>query len=217
MIRKDLPDSPAAGSFPSMLVDMKSPYRQIPHRLDTGDALFLFTDGFEEAKRKLRNASFEVIHCEEPGLKENEDHLGTHKKGDDNEEFGTARIYEIVNAVFNRGTYTLQRSHNPIPREELVFDFSSCSGMLEEAVLAMVAVEKVYRLIPDPQAGEDSKVVVEAKVDAFLKKHFLQYAHYFSHRQDGQNGQDGASSLTFTNLREDEQYDDLTLLVVRRI
>lgn len=214
MISKDLPDCPAAGSFPSILVDMKSPFRQVPHHLDAGDALFLFTDGFEEAKRKLRSPSFEVMQCDEPGLKDNEEHLGTHKKGDDNEEFGTARIYGIVNSVFNRGLYRLERSHNPVPGEELVFDFSNCAGLLEEAVLAMVAVEKVYRLIPDPQAGDDSKVVVEAKVDAFLKKHFLQYARYFSHKVDGQ---DGASSLTFTNLKEDEQYDDLTLLVIRRI
>ena len=197
-----------------MLVEMKSPFRQVPHRLDMGDALFLFTDGFEEAKRKLRDSSFEVMQCDEPGLKPSEEHLGTHKKGDDNEEFGTARIYGIVNAVFNKGFYRLEKSHNPVPGEELVFDFSGCSGMLEEAVLALVAVEKVYRLIPDPSAGNDSKVAVEAKVDAFLKKHFLQYPQYFSRKQDGH---DGASSLVFTNLKEDEQYDDLTLLVVRRI
>ena len=213
MICRDLPDSPAAGSFPSMLVDLRSPFRQVPLRLDVGDALFLFTDGFEEAKRKLRNTSFEVIQCDEPVVKNNEEHLGTHKRGDDNEEFGTARIYAVINAVFNRGIYKLERSHNPIPDEELVFDFSTCTGMLEEAVLAMVAVEKVYRLIPDPKAGDDDRVAVEVKVDAFLKEHFFQYQRYFSHRLDGH---DEGASLTFTNLKEEEQYDDLTLLVIRR-
>jgi hypothetical protein len=74
-------------------------------------------------------------------------------------------------------------------------------------------VEKVYRLVADPQAGEESKVAVDEKVNAFLKNHFLQYPRYFSHAIDGRGG---GGSVTFSHLREDEQYDDLTILVIRR-
>ena len=208
-----LPDAPAAGVFPSMLVEMKSGFRQVPHRLEHGDALFLFTDGFEEAKHNFRNASWEVVPCGEPGLKDGELHMGTHSTDSSNEEFGAARMEGIVNAVFSKGRYTLVRAHSPDASEELVFDFSSCTGTVKEAVLALVSVEKVFRVVPDPKAGEKDHVNVDALVETFLKGHFLQYNRYFAHRPEGQNG---TASVTFTHIREDEQYDDLTILVMRR-
>jgi serine phosphatase RsbU (regulator of sigma subunit) len=213
MAQRKLPESPAAGVFPSMLVEMKSGFAQVPQKLEPGDALFFFTDGFEEAKRTFRNDRYEVIACDAPELREGEQHLGTHAKGTTSEEFGTARIEGVVDAVFSRGRYTLMRSHSPDPAEELAFDFSSCRGTVQDAVLALVAVEKVYRLVPDPRAGEESRVVVDGKVNAFLQKYFLQYPRYFSHAMDGQ-GQTG--SVTFSHIQEDEQYDDLTILVLRR-
>ncbi len=212
MVLKKLPESPAAGVFPSMLVEMKSGFRQVKERLDRGDALFLFTDGFEEAKRSFRDASFEVVACSAPEVKEGEPHLGTHTRGQTSEEFGTPRMDGIVNAVFSKGRYQLVRHHTPTANEELAFDFSRCEGTVREAVLALVAVEKVFRTIADPRAGAEQKVVVDAKIDAFLKEHFVQYQQYFSHRVDGPPG----AAVTFTNLKEDEQYDDLTILVIRR-
>jgi hypothetical protein len=212
MVLKQLPESPAAGVFPSMLVEMKSGFRQVRERLDRGDALFLFTDGFEEAKRSFRDASLAIVHCDAPEVKEGEPHLETHTKGQTSEEFGTPRMDGVVNAVFGKGRYQLVRHHTPVANEELTFDFSRCEGTVREAVLALVAVEKVFRLVPDPHAGAERKIVVDYKVDAFLKQHFLQYPRYFSHRVDEPAG----ASVTFTNIGEDEQYDDLTILVIRR-
>jgi hypothetical protein len=212
MVLKKLPESPAAGVFPSTLVEMKSGFRQIQQRLDRGDVLFLFTDGFEEAKRSFRTASFEIVPCDAPDVKDGEDHLGTHTKGQTSEEFGTPRMDGVVNAVFSKSRYRLVRHHTPVANEELVFDFSRCEGTVREAVLALVAVEKVFRLIPDPHAGPERKVVVDSKVDAFLKEHFLQYQGYFSRRVEEPAG----PLVTFTNVREEEQYDDLTILVIQR-
>jgi HAMP domain-containing protein len=213
IVHGKLPDSPAAGMFPTMLVDMKTPYRQIQHRLASGDVLFLATDGFEEAHRTLLNADFRAAACDEPGLAAGEEHLGTHKKGGATEELGETRIDAITNAVFNKGRYTLVRSHNPIPGEELVFDFSTCQGTARDVVLALVAVEKVFRMVPDPGLREADRVKMEEKVGDFLKEHFLQYDRYFSHRvkEDKPTGY-----VTFTHAREDDQYDDLTILVLRR-
>jgi hypothetical protein len=193
---------------------MPSPYTQVTHKLESGDTLFLYTDGLEEAERKLYNAQFEVAPCDEPGLKDGEEHLGTHKKGEDHEEFGRERIDGIINAVFNNGHYRLVRSHNSIADEDLDFDFSTCTGTVREAVLALVAVEKLYRMIPDPNAGLQNRVNVDVKVAEFLKQHFVQYARYFSHPVEGEQV---PGYVTFTHAREDEQYDDLTLLVIRRI
>jgi serine phosphatase RsbU (regulator of sigma subunit) len=213
MVQTKLPDSPAAGVFPSMLVEMKSGFKQVPQPLAKGDALFMFTDGFEEAKRSFRNSVGEVVPCEEPGLKDGEPHAVTHTRGQTSEEFGTPRIEAIVDAVFARETYRLVRNHVSDPSEVLDFDFSACAGTVKEAVLALVAVEKVFRSFRDPSFGPGNRVRVESKIDEFLKAHFVQYASVFEHRGEPQPGE---TTVTFTHLKEDEQYDDLTILVLRR-
>ena len=205
--------SPAAGVFPSMLVEMKSGFPQFPIKLDHGDVLFLPTDGVDEAKRFLRDTSFEKMTCLEPGLKEGEYHLTTHKYGTDNEDFGKERMDDFITGVFHKSHVKLVRHHNPIPNEELEFDFSSCAGTVKEAVLAVVSAEKLFRLVRAPSAGDGNRVLVDAKIDAFLKKHFLQYERYFAHRLEAQQDDPYAH---FSHLLEDEQRDDLTILVVRR-
>jgi serine phosphatase RsbU (regulator of sigma subunit) len=192
MVHVQLPSSPAAGSIASMLVEMKSPYRQVQQKLGPGDVLFLNTDGFEESKRPMRGPDFKLV--------------------EGGEDFSGARIDAVFNAVFTRGRYVLSRAGNPIPDEELVFDFSSCKGTVKEAVLALVAVEKVYRMSPNPLLGRDDKVTIEEKVAEFLKDHFIQYPKYFGHPVDGEQ----KGILSFTNAFEDEQYDDLTIIALRR-
>jgi len=207
-----LPQTPAAGVFPSDLVQLKSGFPQMRLPLDRGDALFLFTDGFEESKREFRTHAGDVVACAEPGLKEGGDHLGTHTRGQTSEEFGIPRITGVVNAVFGRGTYRLQRCHTPA-REELQFDFSACNGTVEEAVLALVGVEKVFRVYRDAFTAAGDIIRVESKVDEFLRRCFRGYAALFDHRVEG--GERDGHAL-FSHLKEDHQYDDLTLLVVRR-
>jgi hypothetical protein len=199
--------------FDGTLVDMKGGFRQVDYPLAPGDVLFLYTDGFEEAKRHLRNSDFEVITCDEPGLQKGESHEGTHEKGQDVEEFGERRMDGVLNAVFNRGRYSLQRVHNPVAGEELQFDFTTCEGSHKDAVLALAAVEKVYRMIPDPRVRDEDRVAVDEKIEAFLRTHFVQYDRYFSHRLETQP-QPGY--VVFSHAKEDQQYDDLTILVMKR-
>jgi hypothetical protein len=213
MVKIELPDAPAAGVFAKELVDMKGGFQLVSQQLQSGDTVFLFTDGIEEAKRTFRNERFETIVCDEPGLEENAEHGGTHLKGSDNEELGQIRIYDIINAVSNRQTFRLVKFHNPIPEEDLLFDFTNCDGTVEEAVLAMVSVEKVFRLNPDPSATADDHVDVDKNIDAFLKKHFKQYERYFQ-RKVGSDEEH--SFVTYSNIKEDDQYDDLTILAIRK-
>jgi serine phosphatase RsbU (regulator of sigma subunit) len=213
MIHEALPAAPAAGVFDGTLVDMKGGFRQVDYPLAPGDVLFLYTDGFEEAKRHLRNSDFEAITCDEPGLQKGESHEGTHEKGQDVEEFGERRMDGVLNAVFNRGRYSLQRVHNPVAGEELQFDFTTCEGSHKDAVLALAAVEKVYRMIPDPRVRDEDRVAVDEKIEAFLRTHFVQYDRYFSHRLETQP-QPGY--VVFSHAKEDQQYDDLTILVMKR-
>jgi methyl-accepting chemotaxis protein len=213
MVKIELPDAPAAGVFAKELVDMKGGFQLVSQQLQAGDTVFLFTDGIEEAKRTFRNERFEPIICDEPGLEENAEHGGTHLKGADNEELGQIRIYDIINAVFNRQSFRLVKFHNPIPEEDLLFDFTECEGTVEEAVLAMVSVEKVFRLNPDPSASTEDQVVVDKNIDTFLKKHFKQYDRYF---HTPVASEEEHSYVTYSRLKEDDQYDDLTILAIRK-
>ena len=212
MWTKTLPEAPAAGVFPSMLVEMQSGFQQIAHILNAGDTMFLFTDGIEEAQRRFRNEAFELITCQEAGLEDGEPH-GNHVKGSEFEELGIPRIHDIINSVFSKREYRLEKYHNPLANEELVFDFTACGGDVHDAVMALVSVEKIFRLYRDPDAGPEDKIVIDKKIAEFLKRHFNQYDLFFSNQLEEK---EETEYLTFTHLKEDEQFDDLTILGIRK-
>ena len=108
----------------------------------------------------------------------------------------------------------LEKYHNPVANESLNFDFTDCSNSVEQAVLAIISVEKVFRLVPDPAATENDRVAVDRKIDTFLKEHFKQYGLYFTHPMESDEESD---YITYTHLQEDEQLDDLTILGIRKL
>ncbi len=205
-------ETPAAGPLPSFMVNMKGGFRVEKTSLLRGDVLFLYTDGIEEATRKFRDGSFNVTKCREPGMKEGDTH-GNHKVGQESEQLEPERIKAIIEAVFAGTEYTLEKYHNPIPGEDLKFDFTTCRGTIEEAIIALVSVEKVFRMYKDTNVTAADTVRVDKKIDAFLHEHFSRYDYYCGAKKD-----DAASSnyLEYMFLKEDEQLDDLTLLAVRR-
>ena len=205
-------ETPAAGPLPSSLVNMKGGFKVEKTHLQKGDVLFLYTDGIEEATRKFRSPSFDVIRCAEKGLHPGDVH-GNHKVGEDSEQLESSRVGEIIEAVFARNVYTLKKFHNPIPDEELVFDFSTCKGTIEEAVIALVSVEKVFRMYKSPDVTAADVVRVDKKIDEFLEKHFNRYNYYCGVKQESA---EGTNYFEYAYLREDEQLDDLTLLAVLR-
>lgn len=207
----DLPDAPTAGTFPNELVEMKAPYKTAPLRLGHNEALFLYTDGIEEAKRHFRNDKFEIVPC--TAVEKDKPH-NNHSGGQDNEEFGNERIEAVVKAVETRGSYRLVKEHAP---EDTVttFDFSSCTGSLEEKVMALVSVEKVFRMYIDPRAEASDTVLVDARIDAFLEKHFDQYRLYCGHKKPNPDTEH-PEYLIYEYLKSDDQYDDLTILAIGR-
>ena len=207
-----LTETPAAGPLPSSLVNAKGRFKVEKTHLQKGDVLFLYTDGIEEATRKFRSPSFDVMQCAEKGLRPGAVH-GNHKVGEDSEQLESRRVGEIIEAVFSRSVYTLKKFHNPIPDEELVFDFSTCDGTIEEAVIALVSVEKVFRMYKSPDVTAADIVRVDKKIDAFLEKHFNRYNYYCGVKQESA---EGTNYFEYAYLFEDEQLDDLTLLAVRR-
>jgi serine phosphatase RsbU (regulator of sigma subunit) len=205
-----LPETPATGVLPNFMIRTGGGYPVITMTLDRGDILFLYTDGIEEAKRRFRDAEFHEIPCDAapPGGGH-----GNHLGGQEDEELGAGRVREIINAVMNRKPYTLHKWHNPEGDAGLVFDFTMCRGTVEEAIMALVSVEKMFRCYKNPKAGEDSRVLVDKKLDRFLKTCFIQYRTYCSRTRET-TGND--AYMYYTHVNEDEQYDDLTILGIKR-
>ncbi len=197
MVQMSMPETPAAGVFPSSMAPNGFP--EISITLEHGDLALFFTDGVEEAKRSFRGPNYQAI---------------TDEEGVGDEELSLTRIHDIVAAVQVGGRYTLERVYSPDPDEVLTFDFSDCEPTASNTTLALMAVEKVFRLYRDPSAGRDQRVAVDKKIDDFLKAHFEEYNLFFSNARP----ESDASSLynEYTHLVEDEQYDDLTMLAIRR-
>jgi hypothetical protein len=208
MKRMTLRQTPAAGVLPNALVESKGGYMVQTVTIDPGDILFLYTDGIEESKRKFRNPAFDEILC----TAETAVH-GNHMAGQGDEELGAGRVEAIINAVMNKQVYSLNKYHNPEGEITLQFDFTACTGHIEEAIMALVSVEKIFRLYKNPAAGEDARVLVDKKVDDYLKAHFLQYGKYCAQtREYSENN----SYLYYTHVMEDPQYDDLTVMGIKR-
>ena len=210
-----LPQTPATGVLPNFMIETSGGYTVQTAQLDKGDILFLYTDGIEEAKRRFRDNNYKEIICTEgPVDTEHENHLC----GQADEEMTPERVEAIINAVMAREIYTLRKFHNPedstMQDSGLQFDFSSCEGgHVEDVIMALVSVEKIFRCYKPENAGEDSRVLVDKKVDEFLKNHFLQYRRYCSHTREFP---ENSAYMYYTHVMEDEQYDDLTILGIKR-
>ncbi len=211
---KTIPEAPAAGVFPNDMVEMTAGFQVIPHQMDHGDILFLFTDGIEEAQRHFRDSESKIVQCQDESHdKNNKERNDTHSKGENFEEFGIPRMHEIIEAVINRDKYQLFKFHNEYADEIFDFDFSSCDGTFSEAIIALLAIERVYRFYSDSSVGTGDRISIDGKVLSFMEEHFVQFNRYFHNRIEKEEDEE---YITFTHIKEDDQFDDLTILGIRR-
>ncbi|MFW5828062.1 MAG: SpoIIE family protein phosphatase, partial [Alkalispirochaeta sp.] len=209
-----IPGGPAAGTFSSN--DLPISFPQEMRTVDRGDMLLLFTDGLEEAKRLLRGRDWQRFTVTQEMIDQGtvDERLSPDEDG---EEFTIERVHQIVSAVESRGTYKLEKIMDPSDRDDLVFDFSGCDNVARDTVLAVVAAERIFRLVPHPEAGPDDRVAIDRVVLDFLREHFVPFGEYFAHPVVPFSEDDGTSEyVSFSHLMEDEQFDDLTMLAVRR-
>jgi HAMP domain-containing protein len=202
-----LPQTPAVGVLPNTLLEPANAYQIQTLKLDQGDMLLMYTDGIEEAKRLFRDENYNEIVCTYNDLPNDTPH-GSHVVGQNGEELGAERIEGIINAVMNKRKYTLYKYHNPLGEVDYNFDFSACRGTVEEVIMAMVSVEKVFRMYKKPDAGDDVRVLVDGKVNSFLRDYFLEYRVYCKPLNHPEN----PMYMYYAGIYEDEQYDDLTIL-----
>jgi hypothetical protein len=172
--------------------------------------LLLYTDGIEESKRVFRKADGTEAACDFGGLPEGTEH-GAHTVGARSEMFGSKRIADIINAVMNRGHYTLRKPHDP--QENYLFDYSGCEGTADEAVMAAVSAEKLFRMFKAPANAENCRVPVDARIDAFLRGSLAKYERFI---KDTSAGDTSAGTVYYEGMCEDEQYDDIAILGVMR-
>ena len=202
----------AAGAFSSEMISLNGGYPVEKIHLNCGDILFLYTDGIEESKRKLRGPilkskeNLDSIPVDDKG---SDDHL----LGADSETLGQDRVEEIIEAVFARKKFTLKKRQSDLIYEQIDFDFSSCNGTIEEAVLALISVEKVFRMYKDSSALPFDCVQVDKKIDTFLSKYFLQYDIYCCDKEPHPIYDE---YFYYKQVKEDIQYDDLTILGIAR-
>ena len=211
-----LPQTPAAGALSNSEVESKGGYKIQTIKLNHGDILLLYTDGIEESKRKFRNRDFYEISCIDNYADEKSEDLtqGSLLFEKEYEEIGNTRVMDIINALMNKQTYTLRKNYNPEGDENNPqFDFKLSNGNVEEVILAMISMEKMFRCYKDPNATLDNRILVDKKVDNFLKKHLIQYLNYGLFTQEIAGNE---SHIYYTHIKEDEQYDDLTILGLSR-
>jgi serine phosphatase RsbU (regulator of sigma subunit) len=178
----NVPSAPAAGIFSNAEIKLQGGFPVTSLRLNAGDVLFLYTDGIEEARNP------------------------------NSEEMGAARVSAIIEAIFSRTVYVLQRQHSSTI-ETLEFDFSGCTDNAADAIMALVSAEKVFRLYKTPDTTTTDKVLVDRKIDMFLRAHFKQYNAYCANHMDCP---EAPEYLYYTGVKEAPQYDDLTLAAVRK-
>jgi len=194
MLEQKLPSAPAIGALPSELITAQKAYKVESTILQAGDCLFFFTNGMQESNRIIHDST-------------------SNNKSIDSEYFGFSRIYEIIDAVFNRRHYKLVRHPAPTIGEELSFDFRESSGSLSEAIFALASVEKVFRLVPDPVTRKEDYISVDTEMNNFLLRYFDQYKDYFARRIDSN---DNSGNICFTNIKEDIQCGDILILAIRK-
>ncbi|MCR5698167.1 MAG: SpoIIE family protein phosphatase [Treponemataceae bacterium] len=213
-----LTETPPAGPFPSFMVEMKGGYPVEKLHLNSGDVLFLYTDGIEEAKRLYRDVETGKALRFKPDtavevLDEDD------KDATDGEEMSPERVNSIIEAVMARKKYKLVKKANPvddITSLDFEFDFTNCKGTPEEVIMALVSIEKVFRLYKDSSTNSYDHAVIDKKVDAFMKDHFVQYETYCAEHADHPMKELEAEYMYYTNVKEDEQFDDLTLVAIKK-
>lgn len=206
-----LQQTPAAGMFNTEFIDMKGGYKVSKITLKKNDVLFLYTDGIEESRRKFRNEDYQIIECNE-AVEPGQMH-GNHQVGENSEELSPERVNAIIESVFARSVYNLNKYHNPAGDEKLTFDFTNCAGTEEEAVMALVSIEKIFRMYRPKERNGTEKVRVDRKIDSFLRQHFVQYGNYCGSKDDPDKEN---PYLFYNGVCEDPQYDDLTCVAIKK-
>ncbi|MEI6875514.1 MAG: PP2C family serine/threonine-protein phosphatase, partial [Spirochaetota bacterium] len=218
--------SPATGMIDSELMELKKTgFYTYRRKIGKGDILLLFSDGMEDPIHRFRDADGNTRACTE--LEGAEDVHLHHKVGSGDEHLGPDRLDAFIEAWDRHEVHTVHHDHETERDLVMSFDFTKAADDLSDRVIAYIAVGRVFS-IHDWNAGDDEEILVDKRVDAFLAKYFDQYSLVFRKREaimikTGRKNAEGVDELVedpnyirFRGIKEDEQYDDLSIVAIRR-
>jgi hypothetical protein len=164
--------------------------------LDEQSKIFLIPDRLCESRRILKDSNGQILSSSEmmkrSGLSQHEiEHWLQNRCSNGEPEivlneatitetFDVAlnRIPGILNAAGNRTGYTLTKQLDVIQTKDYYFDFSKLDGSVRAMVLAVLAVEKIFRLEPNPKQTE-THIGVDKNIDEVLRCCFADYHLFF--------------------------------------
>ena len=201
----ELPETPAAGVFPSDM--LPNGFKESKFTINTGDCLLFFTDGIDESRRLMRNTDLSVIQ-----------HVENGRTVDASEEFGIERIHDIAVCAMTQSVYAFNRMKE-IVSAPLKFDFNNIPISAMSVVKGIVAAEHIFRLYPIAHADgytsteKDKSVYLDKEVIAFIADTFSQFPLFFGHEITQKSE---SSHQRYSNLLEEDQYDDITIVALRK-
>ena len=243
-----LSNTPTAGGVSTDLVEMTSGgYKVEKLTLNHGDVLYLYTDGIDEAERLVRDENYVVKQTVQEDVR-TDPRTGVETKNvqvlDEKEQFGVERVIDVIEAIVSHKKYVLKKLDNPNQTEVLEFDFSTCKGTIDETIIGLAAVERVFRMVKTPSVRADDEIEVEKFIDDFLHEHFVLYSKYCTpvssvvaqpeqgkkrHRKSSaqeqaqnmadvekQRALEDPNMTRYAYVVEDKQADDITLIAIRR-
>jgi len=161
-------------------------------QLQTGDTLLYFTDGIEESQCTYRNKNWEPVAYFDPADPSTLTVPGARRsvpvfeggplrevQAKDVEDFGPERMEAIIEAYQHGATYQLIKQNWEHPEIEYHFDFRGCDGSARGLVLALISIDRIFRLVPDPKSGEFDYIDLDLVENEFLKKHFVEFDQFF--------------------------------------
>ena len=239
-----LSNTPTAGGVSTDLVEMTAGgYKVEKLMLNHGDVLYLYTDGIDEAERLVRDENWVVKQTVQEDIR-TDPRTGKETKNvqilDEKEQFGAERVAQVIEAIVSRKKYVLQKLDNPNKTEVLEFDFSTCKGTIDETIIGLAAVERVFRMVKTPTVRPDDEIEIEKFVD----EHFVLYSKYCmpvpkpeatetkkrkhlsksaaaAQEQnmadlEKQRALEDPNLTRYAYVVEDKQADDITLIAIRR-
>lgn len=230
-----LSNTPTAGGVSTDLVEMTAGgYKVEKLTLNHGDVLYLYTDGIDEAERLVRDENWNVKQTVQEDVR-TDPRTGKETKNtqilDEKEQFGQERITAVLEAVAARKKFVLTKLDNPNTTEVLEFDFTTCKGTIDESIIALAAVERVFRMVKTPTVRADDEIEVEKFIDDFLREHFTLYNRYCTPVQlaggtdneqsmadlEKQRALEDPNMTRYAWITEDKQADDITLIAIKRV
>jgi hypothetical protein len=167
-------------------------YGAVEIRIAEGDTLLCFSDGLKTAGRNCTSLStteeLARLATKDPPILTDE--LDFNRQDMDTvrwdgyrrmlfEELGSGRIERLAEAVAASATFDLGRFRDTEPSELMRLDFTATEPRVEVLVMALEALELVFRLRPRSESSDDSALLLDQQLADFLETHFNGYARFF--------------------------------------